>query len=346
LDYGVASPGDVITETPSNYFPPGLYEQDALIGSNQLVPYTNDLGYGAGGTQSNDTMQGRGAHGAILINFDGTSVVQPIGNATQTPAFVDGSKLSLFQAPISYISDTRVLPFTAYTDSIQLSPFSNYNWVWYKSYLCLTGSSLDYNTMRATTQEAQPPFRKYPGLPAIVYTAIEEQVHNVSSFFNGVTSASVPIIQGLQVSFELFNQYFINTPYTDTRYVTYTEVYCLLDYLRQTSNLLNPHVDSITSPLDRVFGGVPGHGYWANPFLTNVSYVGFDTGTSLETPSLLSTISGSSDSVTAFYGLALEQNLSSGVYTMKNIMAYKPTLADASNHGSNWLKVTQLPVFS
>jgi hypothetical protein len=26
---------------------------------------------------------------------------------------------------------------------------------------------------------------------------------------------------------------------------------------------------------------------------------------------------------------------------MKNIMAYKPTLTDASNHGSNWLKVTQ-----
>lgn len=341
LDYGVASPGDVITETPSNYFPPGLLEQDALIGLNHFVPYTNDLGYGAGGTQSNDSLEGQGAHGAILINFDASAVIQPIGDASQTPAFVDGAKLSLFQAPISYASDTRVLPFTAYTDPIQYSPFSNYNWVWYQSYLCLTGSSLDAQTMKATTQEPQPPFRKYPGLPAIVYTAIEEQFHNVSSFFNGVTNTSVPIIQGLQVSFELFNQYFINTLYTDPKYITYTEVYCLLDYLRQSSNLLNPHVDSITSPLDRVFGGVPGFGYWVNPFLTNVSYVGFDTGPSLATPPLLSTISGSSETVTAFYGLALEQNLSSGVYSMKNIMAYKPTLADASNHGSNWLKVTQ-----
>jgi hypothetical protein len=69
--------------------------------------------------------------------------------------------------------------------------------------------------------------------------------------------------------------------------------------------------------------------------------VGFDTGPSLAVPYQLSTISGSSETVTAFYGLALEQNLSSGVYSMKNIMAYKPTLADASNHGSNWLKVTQ-----
>ena len=341
LDYGVAVPGNVITQTPSNYFPPKKTVQDALIGSNQMVPYSNALGYGAGAIQTNDT--GRGAHGAIVLNFDAPAVVQPIGRASQTPAFVDGSKLGLFQAPISYESDIRILPFTAYKDPIQLSPFSNYNWVWYKSYLDLPGSTLDPKTMKATTQEPQPPLRKYPGLPAIVYTSIEDQFYNVSSFFNGKTSTavSVPIIEGLEVSFQLFNQYFINTPYTDPKYNTYTQVYCLLDYLRGQSNLLNPHVDSITSPLNRVFGGLPGHGYWANPFLTNVSYVGFDTGPSLKAPFQLSTISGSSETVTAFYGLALEQNLSSGVYTMKNIMAYKPTLADASNHGSNWLKVTQ-----
>ena len=341
LEYGVAVPGNLITQTPSNYLPPKKTVQDALIGSNYMVPYTNELGYGAGATQTSDSGLGQGAHGAIVINFDALAVVQPIGNARQTPAFVDGSKLTLFQAPISYASDTRVLPFTAYIDSIQYSPFSNYNWVWYQAYLSLTGSSLSPQTMKATTQEPYPPFRKYPGLPAIVYTAIEEQFFNVSSFFNGITTTTTAIVQGLQTSFELFNQYFINTPYTDPKYNTYTQVYCLLDYLRQSSNLLNAHVDSITSPLNRVFGGLPGFGYWANPFLTNVSYVGFDTGLSLPSPLQLSTISGSSDSVTAFYGLALEQDLASGIYTMKNIMAYKPTLIDASNYGSNWLKVTQ-----
>ena len=72
-----------------------------------------------------------------------------------------------------------------------------------------------------------------------------------------------------------------------------------------------------------------------------MSYVGFDTGPSLAASYGLSTITQNSDPVTAFYGLALEQNLLSGVYTMKNIMAYKPTLSDASNYGSNWLKATQ-----
>jgi hypothetical protein len=339
LEYGVAVPGNVLTQTSSNYFPPKKTVQDALIGSNQMVPYTNALGYGAGAIQANDS--GQGAHGAIVLNFDAPAVVQPIGRASQTPAFVDGSKLSLFQAPISYESDTRILPFTAYKDPIQFSPFSNYNWVWYKSYLDLTGSTLDPKTMKATTQIPEPPLRKYPGLPAIVYTSIEDQFYNVSSFFNGRISTSTPIIEGLEVSFQLFNQYFINTPYTDPKYTTYTQVYCLLDYLRGQSNLLNPHVDSITSPLNRIFGGLPGFGYWANPFLTNVSYVGFDTGPSLVPSFQLSTICGSSDTVTAFYGLALEQDMNTGIYTMKNIIAYKPTLADASNHGSNWLKVTQ-----
>lgn len=342
LDYGVASPGNKVTQTPSNYYPPNKTVQDSLIGSNHMVSYTNALGYGAGATQTSDLALGQGAHGAIVLNFDAPTLVPPIGNARQMPAFVDGSKLTVFEAPISYASDTRALPFTAYTDPIQYSPFSNYNWVWYQAYLSLTGSSLNPQTMKATTQVPHPPLRKYPGLPAIVYTAVEEQFLNVSSFFNGLTSTNeTPITQGLQTSFELFNQYFINTPYTSSNYETYTKVYCLLDYLRQSSNLLNPHVDSITSPLSRVFGGLPDFGYWANPFLTNVSYVGFDTGPSLAASYDLSTITQSSDPVTAFYGLALEQSLLSGVYTMKNIMAYKPTLSDASNYGSNWLKATQ-----
>lgn len=341
LEYGVANPGNKITQTPSNYLPPGKNVQDSLIGSNLLVNYTNVLGYGAGGWQSKDS--GLGAHGAIVLNFDAPTTIQPIGNARQRPAFVDGSLLTLFEAPISYASDIRTLPFTAYTDPIQYSPFSNFNWVWYQSYLSLTGSKLNPQTMMATTNRPVPPSIKYPSLPAIVYTTAQEQYSNISSFFNGALSsiATTPIIQGLQTSFEIFNQYFVNTSYTDPKYVEFTELYCLLDYLRKPANLLNPHVDSITSPLDRIFGGVPGIGYWANPFFTNVSYIGFDTGPSLAVPRGLSTIAKSSDKITAFYGLALEQNLSSGIYSVKDIMAYKPTLADASNYGSNWLKVTQ-----
>ena len=100
-------------------------------------------------------------------------------------------------------------------------------------------------------------------------------------------------------------------------------------------------MDVITSPLSRVFGGLPRFGYWANPFLTNVSYVGFDVGPSLMPPQSLSSITRSSDIVQAFYGLALEQSLSSGRYILKDIMAYKPSVKDASNFGSNWLRATQ-----
>ena len=335
LDYGVASPGIISTNTPCNYVVPGLNVQNSLIASNIMVPFTNALGYGAGGKQ--DINSGLGAHGAIVIEFDAPVLVQPIGDATQVPSFVEGSRLSLFKAPITYESDNRVLPFTAYTDPIQYSSYSNYNWVWYQAYLSLTGYSLNPQTMTRIAKTSSY------SLPAIVNSALQGQFSNVSSFFGGTNlpDTRIDIIEGLQTSFELFNQYFVNTSYTDQKYVKYTEVYCLLDYLRQTSNLLNPHVDSITSPINRVFGGLPNFGYWANPFFTNVSYVGFDTGPSLAVSRALSTISMSSDRVTGFYGLALEQNLSTGIYSMKNIMAYKPTLTEASNYGSNWLKVTQ-----
>jgi hypothetical protein len=337
LDYGVASPGDIPTQTPFNYYAPGIDVQNDLITSNVLIPFSNELGYGAGATQTTDDALGQGAHGVILLNFDAAILVEPIGDAMQVPSFVEGSRLSLFEAPISYTSDTRVLPFTAYTDPIQYSPYSNYNWVWYQAYLSLTGFSLNPQDM--TRIPSVSPYT----LPTIVYSGVQRQFSNVSSFFDGgsLSEAPIDIIEGLQTSFELFNQYFVNTPYTDEKYVKYTEVYCLLDYLRQTSNLLNPHVDSITSPINRVFGGLPNFGYWANPFFTNVSYVGFDTGPSLAVSEALSTITLSSDRVTAFYGLALEQDLVTGVYSMTNVMAYKPTFADAYYHGSNWLKATQ-----
>jgi hypothetical protein len=163
----------------------------------------------------------------------------------------------------------------------------------------------------------------------------------VSSFFGGVNTLSNVIIQGIQIGFELFNQYFIQTSFAEQRYYEMTEIYCLLDYLRLNSNLVSPHIDPLNAPLSRVFGGLPRFGYWANPFLTNASYVGFDMGPSLFASASLAAIVGNSNPVQAAYGLVMEQSISSGTYTLKDIMAYKPTINDAATYGSNWLKVTQ-----
>ena len=338
LNYGVANPGDIPSNTPSNYIPPAKSIQDAFIASNVMIPYTNIVGYGAGGRQAEAS--GQGQHGAILINFDAPAVIPPIGNPKQIPSFVDGSALTLFNAPITY-SDVRELQFGAYADPIQNSVYSNYNWVWYNTYLSLTNSGLNPSTMTASTGNPSPPNTKYPYLPNIAYFAIQEQFYNVSTFFRGNISTSAKIIEGIEIGFGILNQYLITTPYTDNSYVQLTELYCILDYLRKPSNLNNPHVDSITSPLDRIFGGLPGFGYWANPFFTNVSYLGFDIAPSLFAASPLAKIAGSSNPVQAFYGLVMEQNLSSGQYLVKDIMAYKPSITDIRTHGSNWAKVTQ-----
>ena len=338
LDYGVAVPGDIPTNTPSNYIPPAKSVQDTFIASGVMQSYTNTYGYGAGGKQ-NDT-SGVGQHGAIILNFDAATTIVPIGTPEQVPRFVDGSALCLFNAPITY-TDTRNLSFSVYTDSIQNTPYSNYNWVWYNTYLGLTGSSLNPSTMTATTRLPSPPTSKYRYLPNIVYLAIEQQFNNVSTFFMGNKTNSNAITDGIEISFGLLNQYLITTPYTSPSYIELTELYCILDYLRNPMNLNNPHVDSITSPLSRVFGGLPGFGYWANPFFTNVSYIGFDTGPSLFVPPTLANITGSSNPVQAFYGLMLEHNLSSGQYMVKDVMAYKPSITDVATYGSNWSKVTQ-----
>jgi hypothetical protein len=122
-----------------------------------------------------------------------------------------------------------------------------------------------------------------------------------------------------------------------------TEIYCLLDYLRSPVNLQNPHVNPSSSTLDRILGGIPRFGYWANPFLTNVSYIGFDVNYSQIPSPALSTLARSSSPVQAMYALVLEQSLSSGAYKFKDIMAYKPTISEAMENGSNWLTVTQFP---
>ena len=341
LDYGVATRGNILTNTPSNYIPPNLSLQTALTNSNIMTAASNAGGYGVGGLQTADN--GQGGHGVILVNFDQIAIVNPSGKSNATPKFVDGDKLGLFDAPISYSNDNRTLPFSAYKDPIQYSAFSNYNWVWFRSFLLLTGTSLNPTTMAANSLTPMKPIADFVNMPSVVYFAIQDQFTNVISYFGGNTGLSNTIIAGIQIAFELHNNFLTNTVYTDSKYIEFTELYCLLDYLRQPANLTNPHVDSITSPLSRVFGGLPRFGYWANPFLTNVSYVGFDTGPSLAPPQTLSSITRSSDIVEAFYGLVLEQSLSSGKYVVKDLMAYKPTEADASNYGSNWLKATQFP---
>ena len=341
LDYGVATRGNILTNTPSNYIPPNLSLQTALANSNIMTPASNAGGYGVGGLQGTDS--GQGGHGVILVNFDQTAIVLPSGKSNANPKFIDGDKLALFDAPITYSNDNRTLPFSAYKDPIQYSAFSNYNWVWFRSYLLLTGTSLNPTTMAPNSLTPMKPTADFVNMPSVVYFAIQDQFTNVISYFGGNTSLANTIIAGIQIAFELHNNFLTNTVYTDPKYVEFTELYCLLDYLRQPANLTNPHVDSITSPLSRVFGGLPRFGYWANPFLTNVSYIGFDTGPSLAAPQTLSSITRSSDIVEAFYGLVLEQSLSSGKYVVKDLMAYKPTQADASNYGSNWLKATQFP---
>jgi len=341
LDYGVATRGNILTNTPSNYIPPSLSLQTALANSNIMTPASNAGGYGVGGLQGTDS--GQGGHGVVLVNFDQTAIVIPSGKSNATPKFIDGDKLGLFDAPITYSNDNRTLPFSAYKDPIQYSAFSNYNWVWFRSYLLLTGTSLNPTTMAANSLTPMKPTADFVNMPSVVYFAIQDQFTNVISYFGGNASLANTIIAGIQIAFELHNNFLINTVYTDPKYVEFTELYCLLDYLRKPANLTNPHVDSITSPLSRVFGGLPRFGYWANPFLTNVSYVGFDTGPSLAAPQTLSSITRSTDIVEAFYGLVLEQSLSSGKYVVKDLMAYKPTQADASNYGSNWLKATQFP---
>jgi len=341
LDYGVANRGNILTNTPSNYIPPSLSLQTALTNSNIMTAASNTGGYGVGGLQATDS--GQGGHGVILVNFDQIAIVNPSGKSNATPKFVDGDKLGLFDAPITYSNDVRTLPFSAYKDPIQYSAFSNYNWVWFRSYLLLTGTSLNPTTMAANSLTPIKPTTDFVNMPSVVYFAIQDQFTNVISYFGGNTSMANTIIAGIQIAFELHNNFLTNTVYTDSKYIEFTELYCLLDYLRQLANLTNPHVDSITSPLSRVFGGLPRFGYWANPFLTNVSYIGFDTGPSLAPPQTLSSITRSTDIVEAFYGLVLEQSLSTGKYVVKDLMAYKPTQADALNYGSNWLKATQFP---
>lgn len=331
IEYGVGSPGNSATGQIQNFIPPFSTLQANLIASNALA--SANYTYGAGGYGAS------GAHGVILANYDRPTIISPSDSSmTATPSFIDGGRLTLFKSPISYATDIRTLPFTTYTDAIQSTQYAPYNWVWFRSFLLLTGSSL-LPSMTASSANPSFPYSEFPVLPNLVYTTLQVQYSNVLTYFAGTNTDSTTIIGAVQLAFEIFNQFFITTPYTDPSYVQMTEIYSLLDYLCSATNFLNPHINPMNSRLDRVFGGLPRFGYWANPFLTNVSYVGFDVGQSLLSHPALSTLVGpGSQQVQAFYALTLEQSLSTGKYEYKEVMAYKPL---ATN--SNWQTLTQFP---
>jgi len=335
LDYGTATP-------LLNYGIPRSNEYNLLVNSN-IVPGLKGTLYGQGGKGLVDF--GQGSHGLVSLSYESNVTVVPPASGSAIPCFIDGSKLTVFETPINYNTDDRTLSFRTFTDSIEMTSYSGFNWVWYSSYLSMTGATL-LSTMTASSLVSQVPSISFPSLPSNVYTILANQFSNVSTFYGSgksfiTFSNASNITTSINTAFGQFQSTFVTVPYTAPNYIEMTETYCLLDYLRNSSNLLNPHVNPINSRMDRIFGGVPRFGYWANPFLTNVSYIGFDVGPSLFAPSSLSTISGSSNQVRALYDLVLEQCLSTGVYQMKDIMAYKPTLADATLNGLSWLTVTQ-----
>lgn len=341
LEYGIALPqlNDVI----KNYISPGSLEQDNLVINKVILEPT--IYYGQGGNPSINS--GKGAHGLVVFSYYTLTNIPPIPSPNVYPSFIDGSKLSVFQAPIIYNLQARNLSFIPYVDSIQLTPYSRRNWIWYRSYLLLVGNSLTYTFTPSRSTPIQP--SDFPSLPLPIYSQLSQLFSTINSAFINTTSdilqsTVTSITNSINTIFTSFqNIYFLHTLFTDTSYIEFTEIYCLLDYLRNPVNLANPHVNPLNPTLDRILGGIPRFGYWANPFLTNVSYIGFDVAKSqIPTPSL-STIASNGNPVQAIFGLILEQSISSGIYQFKDIMAYKPTLNDSIDNGSQWLTVTQFP---
>lgn len=338
IDYSVSFPGENTTIT--NYISPGINEQVNLI-DNSFITSTK-VPYGQGGNPLVDS--GQGGHGLILITYEQSKIIPAAESQTIQPSFIDGSKLSVFQAPVAYNTENRNLTFSYFLDSIQFSNRVGFNWVWYRSYLSLIGITLlpsfIPDTLEPSLRIAQ---RSFPSLPSFIFIALSNSTlfRVIQDLFTtGITEAKVSTVSStIQTIFRTYQRYFITRSYTDPLYNDLTEVYCLLDYLQLESNLANPHVNPANPTLDRIFGGVPRFGYWANPFLVSVSYLGFDISQSqLPSPSL-STLVQSSKTVRAVYGLVMEMYYSTGAYTFKDIMAYKPILSD----GQLWLNATQFP---
>lgn len=345
IEYGVTNPGTI---TPSNYIVSKTTTQDQFVQQGLIPAITNNLYYGYGGQPGFSL--GQGSHGLAIVNYDTPIIYTPPGGPTSaTPSFVDGSKLSVFESQINYNTPSRSIRFTPYNDPLQQTSFRRTNWVWYRAYLNLIGLTLTSNLLPNSTTPVFPP-PEFPNLPNLIYEVLEEQANNIStimySSFTSITAKSQsPLIgivsDAMALGLSLFTTYFTATPYTDSKYIEYTEIYATLDYLQNSSNLINPHLNNRNVSLDRVFGGLPRFGYWANPFLTNVSYVGFDINSSYYAPSQLAAITGNSNPVQAMYGLVLEQSLSSGKYALKELIAWRPNSADVASNGSNWAKANQ-----
>lgn len=322
LDYGVASPG--FNSTIQNYISPGSDEQADLINKNIIK--SQKVLYGQGGNSLYDS--GKGGHGIIIIQYSVDGLIEPpLMSDNVYPSFVDGSQLIVYKAPINYYTGNRSLSFSTFQESIETTKYAGYNWIWYRSFLSLVGLSLTTDMVASSTIAVQPT-GEWPNLPFSIYTSLSDYLDDVIDLFeNGMTSSKISnIISSIDTIFTSFQNIFIQISYSDASYKEMTEIYCLLDYLRNTTNLSQPHAAS--GSLERLLGGIPRFGYWANPFLTNVSYIGFDITSGQIPTSNLSTITKNSEPVQAIYGLVLEQSLLTGTYTFKDIMAYKPNELD------------------
>lgn len=329
LDYGTGNPG-------SNYIAPGYQQQQSLYEQNKII--LGNVPYGQGGNP--DINSGIGANGLIVFSYNFISTIMAPQAEDVIPSYIDGSKLSVFQAPVANNTELRNLSFTSYKDPIEFSQYAGKNWVWYNSYLSLIGCYLTTSMIPNTTIPSFP--ESFPNLPGTVYLALAGQISSIIDLYiNDITTSKVnSITSAIQDAFESFQDIFITISYTDNYYIEMTEIYGLLDYLRIPDNLSNPHINPANPALDRVLGGLPRFGYWANPFITCASYVGFDVSQGQVIPSDLLNIVGSSNQVQAMYGLILEQDLITGKYGFKDVMAYKPTLSESTSN-INWKIATQ-----
>ena len=342
--YSVAFPG--INTTITNYISPAFNEQDILIQNNIIEEQT--VPYGQGGNPLIDL--GQGGHGLVVIKYELNAVIKPPITQDVFPSFIDGSKLIIYQAPIEYNTDLRSLHFSTFHDPLQTFydpltkkfPYTGYNWVWYKSFLSLIGLSLTPLLKPSGSVPVNPKTlvgtnKVWSYLPDSTYTSLAGLLPQVNDFYTTVKDDTkiTTITSAINLIFITFQTNFIQLSSTDNSYTEMTELYCLLDYLRNPSNLANPH--AATGALDRLLGGIPKFGYWANPFFTNASYIGFDVNNGQLPIKALSSIVKSSEPVQAIYGLILEQHLSSGKYEFKDVMAYKPTSLDSLT----WMIATQ-----
>ena len=324
-----------VTNTKSTHETRGSSGYLTLLETGVITPQSIPVGQGA-----TKYTNGKGGHGLIVLSYIQNETIYPSDASSNViPSFIDGSKLTLFNSPIDYVTDNRILNYTTFSDmSEENALYSGRNWVWLQVYLKLIGCSLT----SSMTINKPAEFQSYPFLPDDSFNNLISIYDSINTYFYDIYGSNIvnDIIFNVDLAFSTFLASFVNTSYNEPAYETMTQLYCLLDYLRNIENLTIPHLNIPT--LDRVFGGLPGFGYWANPFLKNVSYIGFDVMKGQMLPPPLSTFIGTNKPVRAMYGLVMEQDLQTGTYEFKDIMAYKPELTDA-NTNSKWYLASQFP---